>query len=176
MKLPLMLVLLLSTFGPVAFAGSPPEGAVEEPLLQLTSNLNDTIYHLGLTLNSAGQVTGMYNKNVSTSAGDTNEAPETTFTLAAIESARGVVLFSSNHYNALLLSGHFDGVKQVGRFTVHYLVNGLTNRYLGCDFLLGKSDGEWTVLNVYNHAAVKAIHILTTMLGIRELEGLCPAS
>jgi len=171
-----MFIAILVLAAQTTFASDLPGTAAKQALLSLTSDQDNHIYSLGVNLNAQGQVLGIYNKDVSTGGLDSSEAPEVSFPLAAVESSKGVVLVTRKNYNALLLSGNLDQAKNTGRFTVHYLANGLTSKYMTCDFMLAKSAGGWAVQNAYNRAIVKAIRILTTMFGISEIEGLCPNS
>lgn len=169
-----ILISVFSLFSAAAMAA--PTGTIEKPLLALTSDQDNRIYDLGITLNGQGQLTGLFNKDVSSGGTDSSEADEVAFPLSSIESSHGVVLVKHENYNALLLSGSFDGAKGSGRFTVHYLQNGLTSTYLACDFVLTKSNGNWAVQNAYNRLVVKAIRILTSMFGIANIEGICPVN
>jgi hypothetical protein len=167
-------VVIFSAVSVVAFAS--PDLPIDRPLVNLTNDQDSRIFELGVQLNSSGALLGMFTKDVSSGGTDSSEAAEVSFPLSAIESSEGVVLLKQRNYNALLMNGHFDVAKGEGKFTVQYLDNGLTNSYQPCDFFLTDTQGVWAVQNAYTNLVVKAVRILTSTFGIRDIEGLCPVN
>ena len=168
-SLSLALITLFSSFS--AFAADLPSGGAEQSLITLTSDKNSNVYELGVVLDSQNQLAGMFNAF----ANDPNVKDQTNFTLGDIENSHGVVLLASGNKNALLLNGTYDNTKQTGRFTVKYLENGITMKYLSCDFLLSHPNGAWAVQNAYSGILVKSINVLAGLIGISTIQGLCPA-
>lgn len=91
-----------------------------------------------------------------------------------IESKEGVVLLETQGKKALIMGGSLDRETQEGKFTIHYLTNGLFNRYASCDFRLKKKGDSWYLQNAYTRNKITMVNVVTHSLGITTLEGLCP--
>ena len=88
----------------------------------------------------------------------------------------GVVLIEGQGRKVVLMQGTLNRDTEEGRFKITYLANGLPGKYESCDVILKKSGpGAWYAQNAYTGAKISSVKIITWSLGLRTLQGLCPA-
>lgn len=143
-----------------------PPGVTLQRLALLTNDRDARVVTLSLMVEK-GLVAGMFSLE---SDGDGKP-----YWLRDIESKEGVVLLETQGKKALIMSGSLDRETQEGKFTIHYLTNGLFNRYSSCDFRLKKKGDAWFLQNAYTRDKITRVNVITHSLGITTLEGLCPA-
>lgn len=142
-----------------------------QQLVTVSNDRNSDVQKLSVALNGS-TVAGMSFET------DHADAPADygNFTLAQIEAANGVVLYSEDGHNAILLQGTVDSAAGKGSLRVSFLANGLTNNYKACNANLTRDTaGQWHLVNAYTNQNVVSINVKTWTLGISTVEGLCPA-
>lgn len=153
-----------------AQAASLPRGERLQRLFTVTNSGDERVGRISVSYDTEGKATGLF---LGMNRGD--ELDGDAFRLHQIESAEGAVLLVERGYKALILKGKLDRETQEGRFRLHYLANGLSKKYESCDLKLRLSGTNWYIENAYTGRRVDRMHIRTWALGIRTLEGICPA-
>ena len=164
MKAELVLAsLLLSSLTAVA---KVPSGLEALQLVVITNDQDSKKTYLSVLVDKDNNVAGLY------SAG--GEGTPDAFYVKDIEKKEGVPLVKRGRHTLITLNGRLDRKTQQGKFTARYLVNGLTGYREPCEFEIRRKDGKYAVRNVYTKKSVSKVHVTTSSLGIKELQGLCP--
>ena len=179
-RLFLFLGALLSS---TAFANvdSLPANVDVVPLAGITNDRDSNVSYLKLMLGENNAVRGIYlqthaHPRKASDDGDVG-ANGGAFSLAEIESDKGVVLRAAEGRKVILLRGSIDSQAGKGSLVITYLTNGLSMSYGQCKVGLRKSGArEWKLVNAYNGKNIKDIEIKTWWLGISTLGNVCPGS
>ncbi len=150
-----------------------PPGLTLDPLFILKNTRDASTQSVNVMQNKAGFPEGMYVNPITWFSENT---ADNAFWLRDIETPHGVVLLQKDGYDVMKLRGSLNRETLEGRFQLTFLANGITNRYLTCDFLLKKSGENWYGQNAYTGQVVTTVNVVVWSLGIRNLEGLCPPS
>lgn len=178
MKLFLFAAVALFTSFTAAFAGdtellAPPPGITLNQLFRMTNTRDTSVQSVNVMVNEEKFPAGIY---VSPITWMSENTAQNTFWLRDIESPEGVVLVKSGNYDVLKLKGQLNRQTLEGKFQLSYLANGLTNKYVTCNFNLKKSGAGWYGQNAYNGQVIQSAHVVVYSLGIRNIEGICPNS
>lgn len=166
-----------------AFANvdSLPANVDVVPLAGITNDRDSNVSYLKLMLGENNAVRGIYlqthaRPRKASDDGDVG-ANGGAFSLAEIESDKGVVLRAAQGRKVILLRGNIDSQAGKGSLVITYLTNGLSMSYGQCKVGLRKSGArDWKLVNAYNGKNIKDIEIKTWFLGISTLGNVCPGS
>jgi len=179
-RLVLLLGVVLST---TAFANvdSLPANVDVVPLAGITNDRDSNVSYLKLMLSEGDAVRGIYlqtHAHPSQASGDGGAgANGGAYSLAEIESEKGVVLRAAQGRKVILLRGNIDSQAGKGSLVITYLTNGLSMSYGQCKVGLRKSGARhWKLVNAYNGKDITDIEIKTWWLGISTLGNVCPGS
>ena len=162
MKTLMKLTLFVALLSPSAHA-DPTAATV--PLFTVTNDRDANVDKFGLMVDGNGNPAGV------------SYAPPgggATHSFRDIARGDGVVLIEGQGRKVLLLSGQL-GANGEGKLELAYLANGLTGKYKTCNFLLRRSGGSWIAQNAYTNRRITAAKIETHRLGLKTLQGICPA-
>ena len=154
---------------------SVPPGITLQSLMALSSDRDSTMANLSLMVDDKNLVAGMFASAIKTKKSRPADSGKV-FWMRDIESRSGAVLVRAQNRDILILQGKLDRETQQGKFRLRYLANGLTGRYENCDFNLRRAhDGDWWIQNSYTQQKVTLAHLITWKLGVKTIQGLCPA-
>ena len=169
-----LFLLSLSAFG----AGMvPPANVSMVRLASLRSDKNNNTNYLNVMVDQNHNVVGLFNEDDPGNIATQDTPSDKVFFLNEIESSQGIILKRSSGRNVIYMQGKLNRSTQEGQFTVRYLANGLTGRYDSCGLNLKRGSGTdtWVVYNS-NGEIVTDLFVVTWMMGIDTIQGLCPAN
>lgn len=181
MKLACLASLLAFTLltGTVASATAAPlpTGTTAVPLAVVTNDRDSSVSRLGLVVNGASDVSGIYLKTSPNANTNPDQAKGQIYPLADIETGDGVVLGQGQGVKAVFLSGTIASAQGQGLLTIRYLTNGIFRHWSECKVSLKRvGPHDWQLINAYDGQAIQQIKVETWALGISTLENVCPVS
>jgi hypothetical protein len=164
----LALITLMLSLLSVSSQAAVPSGMVVQPLIRISSNESKAVSNFSaLVNNKSGTLEGFFMK--------TSDGTEDTFWLKDVEKSSGVTLIERKGYEVLKIQGRLDRQSQQGRLKADYLVNALWGSREPCEFELRKNPSGWFIRSLYTKKQVSKVHVVAGSVGIKQLDGLCPA-
>lgn len=161
----------------IACLAGLPSGSVRADSLQqlatIENDRNADVHTLSLDMADPWHLKAIH---VVTTHGDAARQTSRSFSIEDVASPAGAVLDGDSAHKAIILQGRIDGAGGSGMLVVRYIKNGLFGGYGQCQVALLRNDGHWRLYNAYTRQVVTNLTIRTWSLGIRTIEGICPAS
>lgn len=174
-------LLLLALVSAPAFANEredakfAPPGITLQKLFTVSNDRDANVDRFNLMVDEQKKAAGVM-LNAGNRDTTDNTASDQAHWFRDIARPDGVVLIEGQGRKVVLMQGSLNRDTEEGRFKITYLANGLSGKYETCEVLLKKSGpGAWYAQNAYTGAKITSVKIITWSLGLRTLQGLCPA-
>lgn len=175
-----MKVLLLSLSLTLSLAAQAneklaPPGITLQKLFTVTNDRDANVDRFNLMVDEQKKAAGVM-LNAGNRDTTDNTASDQPHWFRDIARPDGVVLIEGQGRKVVLMQGTLNRDTEEGRFKITYLANGLSGKYESCDVLLKRGPGAtWYAQNAYTNQKISSVKIITWSLGLRTLQGLCPA-
>lgn len=150
-------------------AADVPSGVETQKMIKITSNQENGSTVMMSALVQNGSLAGVM--------GAASGVRPESFLLRDIEKPKGVVLYEQDGYEVLKMSGKLSRTTQEGKLVISYLSNGLFGSYKTCDVIVKRdASGKYALQNAYTKKMIKEIKLIVGSVGVKTIQGLCPAN
>lgn len=150
-----------------AQVGASPARVTLQPLASITNDRNANLQKLGVLID-AGRVVGL---RFATVTGDNSNRRD--FSIEDMKT--GAVLDGNAKHKNLVLRGSIDSSIGNADLVITYLSNVIFGEHKQCRAsMVRDQNGQWHIVNNYEHKQVDHLYVRTRMFGISTIQGICP--
>lgn len=145
-----------------------------QTLAKVTSDRDGNVSRLVAIVDSKNEISSIRFDTRENVNGNLGETTSVSFSMRQIQSDTGVVLVTTQGYNAVILRAAIDGKNGNGNVVVRFLTDAFANSYQSCKAIVKRgSDNKWILLNINTKRLVTDLYVQSHMTGITTIRGIC---